>query len=197
VIPPIAFGSKTIAFASFQSQLFFVHVKIFSSSRLNSQCRPAEIPAGGSKATPLIPLEIFYLHAPPPVDERADFIRAIKPAMDFILRELKPGERPENIRAGFINFMKPRWDVFSDPQYKGKKSTYPVWFLHMLTYFIEVVMPRLEKHKILVESIPEASSKSDEIFIVQTILHAIPRKRFTELLCRGGLNFPASSVPLS
>jgi hypothetical protein len=117
------------------------------------------------KATPLIPLEIFYLHAPPPVDERADFIRAIKPAMDFIFRELKRGERPEVIRAGFINFMKPRWDVFSDPQYQGKKSTYPVWFLHMLTYFIEVVMPRLEKHKILVETIPEASSKPDGIFI--------------------------------
>jgi hypothetical protein len=79
--------------------------------------------------------------------------------MDFIFRELKPGERPEVIRAGFINFMKPRWDVFSDPRYKGKKSTYPVWFLHMRTYFIEVVMPRLQR----VEAIHQhASSGPDE-----------------------------------
>ncbi len=41
--------------------------------------------------------------------------------------------------------MKSRWDVFSDPRWTKGKSTYAVWFLHMLTYFIEVVMPRLQR----------------------------------------------------
>ena len=87
---------------------------------LSAKCRARSLVR---KATPMIPVEIYWLHDVPSVDERADFIRAIKPSMDFIFRELKPGERPEVIRAGFINFMKPRWDVFSDPRWTKGKST--------------------------------------------------------------------------
>lgn len=88
------------------------------------------------KATRLIPEEIYWLHEPPPVDEQHSFLKALKPAMDFICQELKCSSTPRIVEAGFIDYMKKRWDVFSDPRYQGKKSTYPVWFLHMLAYFI-------------------------------------------------------------
>lgn len=89
------------------------------------------------KATPLIPKEIYWLHAAPPVDERLSFLKAMKPAMDFVCNELQGSIVPRVVTAGFIDYMKPRWDVFSDPRYQGKKSTYAVWFLHMLAYFIQ------------------------------------------------------------
>ena len=94
------------------------------------------------KATPLIPEEIYWLHAAPPVDERLSFLKAMKPAMDFVCNELECCTVPRVVTAGFINYMKPRWDVFSDPRYQGKKSTYAVWFLHMLSYFIFVKFPQ-------------------------------------------------------
>ena len=94
------------------------------------------------KATPLIPVEIYWLHAAPPVDERLSFLKAMKPAMDFVCNELECSTVPRVVTAGFINYMKPRWDVFSDPRYQGKKSTYAVWFLHMLSYFIFVKFPQ-------------------------------------------------------
>ena len=94
------------------------------------------------KATPLIPEEIYWLHAAPPVDEQFSFLKAMKPAMDFVCQELEPTTRPDVIRSRFREYMKPRWDVFSDPRYQGKKSTYAVWFLHMLSYFIFVKFPQ-------------------------------------------------------
>jgi hypothetical protein len=93
------------------------------------------------KATPLIAPEIYWLHEPPPVEEQFSFLKAMKPAMDFICNELKCSSVPRVVQAGFIDYMKPRWDVFSDPRYQGKKSTYPVWFLHMLAYFIQYRLP--------------------------------------------------------
>ena len=66
----------------------------------------------------------------------------MKPAMDFVCQELEPTTRPDVIRSRFREYMKPRWDVFSDPRYQGKKSTYAVWFLHMLSYFIFVKFPQ-------------------------------------------------------
>ena len=66
----------------------------------------------------------------------------MKPAMDFVCNELECCTVPRVVTAGFINYMKPRWDVFSDPRYQGKKSTYAVWFLHMLSYFIFVKFPQ-------------------------------------------------------
>jgi hypothetical protein len=95
------------------------------------------------KATPLIPVEIYWLHAAPPVDEQLSFLKVIEPAMNFVCQELNPRTRPQVIRRGFLEYMKPRWDVFSDPRYQGKKSTYAVWFLHMLSYFIFVKFPQL------------------------------------------------------
>ena len=95
------------------------------------------------KATPLIPVEIYWLHAAPPVDEQHSFLKALKPAMDFVCQELKSSFTPRIVEAGFIDYMKTRWDVFSDPRYQGKKSTYAVWFLHMLSYFIFVKFPQL------------------------------------------------------
>jgi hypothetical protein len=100
---------------------------------LEAKCRAQ---SAVHKATPLIPLETFYLHAPPPVDERASFVQGLTPALNFLCDELEPRTRPEAIVPSFIHYMESRWDVFSDPRYQGKKSTYPVWFLHMLTYFI-------------------------------------------------------------
>jgi hypothetical protein len=94
------------------------------------------------KATPLIPVEIYWLHAAPPVDEQLSFLKAMKPAMDFVCQKLEPGTRPDVIRSAFLEYMKPRWDVFSDPRWERKKSTYPVWYLHMLSYFIATKLPQ-------------------------------------------------------
>jgi hypothetical protein len=94
--------------------------------------------------------------------------------MDFIFRELKPGERPEVIRAGFLEYMKPRWDVFSDPRWTKGKSTYAVWFLHMLTYFIEAVMPRLQRVEAIHQHASSGPDESNNLEAVEIVLTKEP-----------------------
>ena len=87
---------------------------------LEAKCRAQ---SAVHKATPLIPLEIFHLHAPPPVDERASFVQTLTPAIHFVCDELEPRASPEAIVDGFIHYMESRWDVFSDPHYQFGSCT--------------------------------------------------------------------------
>jgi hypothetical protein len=98
------------------------------------------------QATPLLPLDIFYLHAPPPVTGDASFIQVLTPALESVCQELAPQTLPGPILAGFLNYITPRWSLFSSSKYEGRKSTYPVWVLHMLTYFINVNPGLMERN---------------------------------------------------